>query len=166
METLKAGWTFVRENDARTILSQFNGKETHPFLQFVKYGFCGLLAVVVHTVVFGVLSHWINPAIDDSLGDSVRAVRATANNGIAFIFSNFTAYYTNVRWVFVQGRHHPVKEFLIFTLVSAISFSIGLSIVPFLISGFGAQTWVAQGAFVVTAALINYVSRKFFVFQR
>ena len=42
METLKAGWTFVRENDARTILSQFNGKETHPFLQFVKYGFCGV----------------------------------------------------------------------------------------------------------------------------
>jgi putative flippase GtrA len=166
METLKAGWAFAKENDVRTILRRFNGKDAHPLLQFVKYGFCGLLAVAIHNVVFGILSYWINPAIDDSLGDSVRAIRATANNCIAFVFSNCAAYFTNVKWVFVQGRHKPLKEFLIFSAVSSLSFGAGLLLVPFLITGFSAQTWIAQGAFVATSALVNYVSRKFFVFQR
>lgn len=166
MEALKAGWTFAKENDFRTILRTFNGKDAHPLLQFVKYGCCGLFAVAVHNVVFGILSYWINPAIDDGLGDSVRAIRATVNNCIAFVFSNCAAYYTNVKWVFVQGRHKPLKEFFIFGLVSSLSFAAGLLIVPFLIRGFGARTWIAQAAFIVTSALINFVSRKFFVFQR
>ena len=134
MEALKAGWTFAKENDFRTILRTFNGKDAHPLLQFVKYGFCGLFAVAVHNVVFGILSYWINPAIDDGLGDSVRAIRATVNNCIAFVFSNCAAYYTDVKWVFVQGRHKPLKEFFIFGLVSSLSFAAGLLIVPFLTS--------------------------------
>jgi len=166
MEALKAGWTFVTENDLRTILRAFNGKDAHPLLQFVKYGFCGFFAVAVHNVIFGILSYWINPAIDDGLGDSVRAIRATVNNCIAFAFSNFAAYYTNVKWVFVQGRHEPRKEFIIFSVVSGASFSTGLLIVPFLIKGFGAHTWFAQVSFVVTSALFNYVSRRYLVFRR
>lgn len=166
MDTLRAGWAFARENDIGTILNRLNSKDAHPLLQFVKYGCCGLVAVAVHNVAFGTLSYWINPAIDDVLGDAVRASRATTNNCIAFVFSNGVAYYTNVKWVFVQGRHEPIREFLIFSGVSCLSFTAGLLLVPFLIAGFSTHTWMAQGAFVVTSAVVNYVSRKVFVFQR
>ena len=166
MEMLRSGWMFMRENDLRTIAREFNSKNAHPFIQFVKYGFCGVFATVVHNMFFAILSHWLNPAIDTSLGDDTRAVRATVNNGIAFIFSNFAAYYTNAKWVFVQGRHKPIVEFFIFTGVSCISFVVGILIVPFMIKGFGSHTWVAQIAFIIAAAMINYICRKFIVFKK
>lgn len=165
MQPIRLGWAFFRENDLRSVLRHVTSKEAHPFLQFVKYGLCGALSVVIHTIVFALLSHWLNPAVDLDLGDTVRARRATVNNGIAFLFSNLTAYYTNVKWVFVQGRHRPWQEFLLFTGVSAVSFSAGILLVPLLIKGFGMHTWIAQGAFVFTSALVNYVCRKFIVFR-
>ena len=165
MRVLRVGWAFFRENDARSILRQVLSKEAHPFVQFIKYGLCGALALVVHTVIFAVLSHWFNPAVSMDLGDEVRARRVIVNNAIGFLFSNATAYFTNVKWVFVQGRHHPWKEFLLFTGVSALSFCVGILIVPLLIQGFGVNTWATQGAFVVTSALVNYACRKFLVFR-
>ena len=164
-ETPRLGSTVVRQNDLRALLRQLGSKETHVFLQFVKYGLCGGVSLVVHTVLFALLSHWLYPAVDLSLGDNVRAHRATVNNGIAFLFSNTVAYYLNVKWVFVRGRHRPWKEFALFTGVSAISFVVGIVLVPVLIRGYGVHTWVAQGAFVGTSVLINFACRKFLVFR-
>lgn len=166
MERIRASWTFIREQNLRTLLRELSHKDAHPLLQFFKYGLCGLFAVAVHNLAFAALSHWIYPAIDMNLGDSVRALRATVNNCIAFLFSNLAAYYSNVKWVFVQGRHRPLQEFLLFTLISSLSFIAALVLVPILIKGLSLQTWIAQGAFVASATLINYVSRKFLVFQR
>ena len=166
LQQLRNDWAAVKRRDLKSLLTLFHSKDAPPFVQLIKYGLCGVLAVIVHNLVFAVLSHWINPAVDMGLGDSVRAFRATVNNAIAFLFSNFTAYYTNAKWVFVRGRHRPAREFLLFTAVSAASFAAGLILVPVLIKGFGVHTWITQGVFVVTSALINFLCRKFVVFQR
>ena len=80
--------------------------------------------------------------------------------------SNTLAYVSNALWVFTGGRHHRFKEFLLFSVVSAFSFGAGLVAGPQLIKWFGISTHLAQASFVVTAAMVNFVIRKFFVFKQ
>ena len=87
-------------------------------------------------------------------------------NIAAFPISNTFAYVSNALWVFTGGRHHRIKEFLLFNLVSAISFSFGLVAGPQLIKWFGVSTHLAQASFVVTSATVNFFIRKFFIFQK
>ena len=136
------------------------------FSQFLRYAACGALALGAHTLVFAVLSQWINPAVDIALGDSIRAFRATVNNCAGFLIGNWVAYASNVRWVFVRGRFSPIKEFLFFTSVSGLSVCIGLLLVPFLIGAYGLQTWTVQGLFVLVSVSINFACRKYYIFQR
>ncbi len=98
--------------------------------------------------------------------DALRERNLIIANAIAFPFSNSAAYFLNVRWVFTQGRHHPVREFLLFTLISGCSFFAGLLGGPKLIGWFGVPSLVAQASFMITSALVNFVCRKFLVFAK
>ncbi|MBE7498587.1 MAG: GtrA family protein [Verrucomicrobiaceae bacterium] len=156
---------FFSENDWRTILARMNARDTHPLIQFIKYGICGVGALVVHQAVWTACSTWLYPAIDSSLPKEVRALNSMYNNSIAVVFSTFFAYVTNVKWVFEQGRHHWVKELFYFMLVSLLSFAAGLAAGPFLIHKYGIHSIVAQGLLVVVSVAVNFVCRKFFVFK-
>ena len=156
---------FFRQNNWRTILARMNARDTHPLIQFIKYGICGVGALIVHQLIWGGCSVWLYPAIDSAIPQDVRALNTTYNNAIAFLFSNAFAYITNSLWVFTPGRHHRVKEFLYFTLVSTIGFVVGLAAGPYLIHKFGINTIVAQGSLVVASVMVNFVCRKFFVFK-
>lgn len=157
--------SFFRENDWRTILARLNSRETHPVLQFIKYGICGVGSLIVSQGIWLSLSIWLFPALDDHLPKEVRALHSTYNNMIAFFFGNLFAYVTNSKWVFTPGRHHPVMEFVYFTLISTLGFVIGLSTGPLLIQMYGISTLLAQMLMIVSAVLVNYVCRKFFVFK-
>ena len=111
---------FLRENDLRAIVAALNRRDVHPVIQFMKYGICGVTALIVQAVVYFALSRWGLPALESNAPDrSVRADHALINTAIAFVFSNATAYLLNARWVFTPGRHSRVTEFLVFTLVNA-----------------------------------------------
>ena len=71
----------------------------------------------------------------------------------------------NRLFVFKPGRHHIVIEFLLFLAVSAISMTVGTTLMGVLIKHFGVQTTYAFGANVLSSLLINYVMRKFLVFK-
>lgn len=98
-------------------------------------------------------------------GDDIRAQNLFINSSIAFLIANIVAYVTNILFVFQTGRHHPVLEFIYFTGVSAIAFSISLMAGPWLVHSFGLPTNVAVLSNVVASALLNFVFRKFFVFK-
>ncbi len=158
---------FLRENDLRTILAALSRRDVHPVIQFFKYGLCGVAALVVHTSVFFLLAKFFLPALETNVSnDSVRANHALINSGIAFLFSNSTAYWLNVRWVFTPGRHSKAKEFLFFTLVNGPGAISGVVVQDWLIRSLGWPAWAAFAGFVLPNVLVNFACRKLFIFQR
>jgi putative flippase GtrA len=153
--------------------------DTHPVVQFIKYGMVGGMSTVVHMTVFFVCGWYLFPCLDRNdifvrllglsapvIEEGVRAVRAAYSNGIAFIVSNTFCYILNVLFVFKSGRHHRVVEFLLFFGVSGISMVIGTALQSLLIARFGMQTTLAFGANIFSSLFINFTVRKFFIFQK
>jgi putative flippase GtrA len=140
-------------------------------VQLAVYGFCGVLATVVAVMQIVILSKTIIPAYEGMIVDGVtitddlRAKNLLINNTISFVTTNVFAYFLNVMLVFKRGRHHPWMEFLYFTLINGISFTLSQVAGPWLVHRFGVPTNLAIFTNTVFAAAINFVARKFFVFK-
>jgi putative flippase GtrA len=161
-----------------SIIRQFSGRSHTPLVQFIKYGICGGAATVVHIGIFFFCAWKLLPALGamdplvrlfgltvSPVAESARAWHALADNAIAFVFSNLTAYLLNILWVFERGRHHWWIEVGLFYGVSGISLVVGSILQTFLIQHFGLATTPAFGANVIASMSINYVLRKFMVFK-
>lgn len=162
---------FLRQNNLRTILARIRERNVPALMQFVVYGICGGLATVVFLGTVITLSMTIVPAYEgmtvngQPITDALRAKDLLINNTIGFLIANVVAYVTNILFVFKTGRHHPVMEFLYFTMVSGVSFAISQVAGPWLVSRFGVATNVAILTNLVTSMMLNFVARKFFVFK-
>jgi putative flippase GtrA len=161
-----------------TIFEQFTGRDAGPLVQFIKYAIGGGIATVVHIVLFHLCAWKMFPALQENdwavkifrLGvapedDRTRARNSAIDNGIAFVFSNLTAYLVNIWWVFKPGKHGFLVEIGLFYLVSGVSIVIGTSLMGMLIRRRGVRTTYAFGANLLTALLINYAMRKFVIFN-
>ena len=164
--SLKARWNHYLSHDAP------------PLVQFVKYGLAGGLATATHVLTFFLVGFLLFPCVtpEDPLVklfglhapdvvDELRARYAIYSNVVAFFVSNTVCYLANRWFVFKPGRHHVVIEFLLFLAVSAVSMAVGTTLTGVLIQRFGMQTTYAFGANILSSLAINYVMRKFFVFQ-
>ncbi len=147
-------------------------------IQFIKYGLAGGLATVVHITVFHLTAWKLFPALQEKdhavrffklsiqkLSDATRSRNSMICNFIAFLISNMVAYIINVLWVFEAGKYPIVIEILLFYAVSGISVFLGTLLMGILIKRFGLLTTYAFGSNIVTAILINYAMRKFFIFH-
>ena len=154
------------------------GHDAHPVVQFIKYGFVGGLATGISIVVFYALSWTFLPCLtpDDimvrllgltvePITEAVRKWNAFFCSGIGFVISNVICYILNRLFVFRPGRHHVVKEFLLFFGVSGLSWAIGVGIQTKLIAFWGVQTTLAFAANILVALLINYAMRKYVIFK-
>ncbi|MFN2352495.1 MAG: GtrA family protein [Kiritimatiellia bacterium] len=163
----------------RELLKQLNSRDTHPLIQFIKYGIAGGAATAVHIFTFYVFAGWIFMALapDDPIlallrieaapiSDALRARNAIINNVAAFMFSNMTAYLINVYWVFTPGRHRRLVEIGMFYLVSAVSVGLGSIIMGLLIKSLQCSTTLAFGAVTACSVLINFAMRKYVIFRR
>ena len=161
-----------------TILEQFMGHEAGPAVQFIKYAIGGAIATAAHITVFHLLAWKLFPALQANdfavrllrlrvveEDDATRSRNSMIANGLAFVVSNFVAYMVNILWVFHAGRHTWYVEIGLFYLVSGVSMTIGTSIMGFMIRRYGIRTTYAFLSNLVTALLINYALRKFFIFK-
>jgi putative flippase GtrA len=162
----------------RSLLKKFLSHYAHPVLQFIKYGMAGGLAAVVDLVVTFFFSWKIFPALtsDDKLvtlfhlaitpvDESLRPLHYFISCFIALMFSNLTAFVSNVLWVFKPGRHSRRKELILFYIVSGISFIVGTGMATALIQFFGLMTSYAKIANIFASVMINYAGRKFWIFK-
>lgn len=162
---------FVRNNDLRTIIARMNARDTHPVIQFLKYGVCGVGATIVHHGIFFILSYTVIPAGDGMVVNGqpitaeMRYWNGIVNNSLAFVPSVLFAYLTNVLWVFTPGRHSRAVEFFLFFTIGMIAFAAGLFGGPMLIKWFGIPTWMSQITFLFTSFAVNFICRKFFIFK-
>ena len=155
-----------RMADAETLgefLRNFLRHDTHPFLQFVKYGVAGLVATVVSVGVFaGVTISWL-PVTEDA-----NWLNYTYANALAFFFSCIAAYLLNVWFVFEPGRHSRGKEMFYFFGVAGIAFAVGTPLGQWMVNQFdlyGALRYVALSVTIVTSVMVDYACRKFFIFK-
>lgn len=147
-------------------------------LQFIKYALAGGLATMTHIAVFHLAAWLLFPALQKKdhlvrlfnlklreIDERHRAKNSMICNILAFMIANLVAYVTNVLWVFTAGRHSFIVEISLFYAVSGLSVLIGTVLMGILIKRFGMLTTYAFCANIVSAVLINYAVRKFFIFQ-
>ncbi|BHH82071.1 GtrA family protein [Desulforhopalus sp. 52FAK] len=152
--------------------------ENENLIQFIKYALAGGLATLCHILLFNLLAWKMFPALQANdpvvkllhiniapINDFHRARNSMISNFLAFMVANLVAYITNILWVFEGGRHSFFIEILLFYAVSGISMVIGTSFMGLLIKRFGVMTTYAFGTNIITAVMINYAVRKFFIFQ-
>lgn len=143
----------------------FKSKEAPFVVQFAKYGFCGVVATVTHTAMAWWFSqHWF-PAFEGAPRDVLKWNQIYANLW-ALPIGNVVAYVTNAIWVFTGGRHGRWTEFGLFSLINVISGVAGIFAGPFLRDALHTGWWIAQLMLIVTSALVNFICRKFLVFQK
>ncbi len=153
-------------------------EKNHAGIQFLKYAFCGGIAFAADIVTFFLVAWFFFPALTDDdifvrifnleiqpVSESVRMVNFVICSALAFLVSNMTAYILNVFFVFKAGKHSRWKELGLFYLVSGISIAIGTGVGAALINVFGLATTFSYIAKSVSATLINYAGRKFFIFH-
>ncbi len=162
-------------------IQAFLSEKDNHLVQFIKYGLCGATASVVDIAVFFLFAWLVFPALTASdpftkllglfhfdvrtVSESLRLRNYWIDKSICFIFSNFTAYILNVRFVFKAGKHKRHHELMLFYAVSLVSFFIGTYVGAWLIQGFGLDTTYSYIAAMISALLINYAGRKFFIFH-
>ena len=162
-------------------IQAFLAEKDNRLVQFIKYGMCGGAATAVDMVAFFLLAWLAFPALTESdpftkllgllnldiraVSESVRLRNYWIDKGICFMFSNFTAYILNVLFVFKAGKHKRHHELMLFYAVSLISFFFGTFAGDLLIRFGGLDTTYSYVAAMISALLINYAGRKFFIFH-
>lgn len=153
-------------------------EKNHPGIQFLKYSACGGFAFAADLITFFLVAWFFFPALTDddvlvrlfnlsveAAPEGSRMVNFVICSAIAFLVSNFVAYILNILFVFKAGKHGLLKEFSLFYLVSGISIGIGVAVGAVLIQSFGLETTYSYVAKSISATLINYAGRKFFIFH-
>lgn len=161
-------------SNARKILAPDSG----PLIQFIKYVIAGGLSTGVSIIFFYTLGATLWPCLTEGdivcrlldlptkiLNDDIRGWNAVYCNIVSFTISNIIAYFLNVMFVFKRGRHTWWIEIGLFYLVSGIAAGVGTILMKILISNAGMMTSIAFCINIVTALLINYAVRRFFIFK-
>jgi putative flippase GtrA len=147
-------------------------------IQFIKYALAGGVATVTHITIFHLAGWKLFPALQEKdhavrlfklsvtkVDDKTRARNSMIDNIIAFLIANMVAYISNVLWVFQSGRYNIFIEILLFYLVSGFSVFLGTMLMGILIRRFGLLTTWAFCSNIFTSVMINYIMRKFFIFN-
>lgn len=157
----------LRTTDRVTLLQLFHSRDAPAAIQFLKYAICGVGAVLIHVGVYLALLYIVWPELDAPKLDAWTRAKATFGpTAIAFLFSNAFVYWVNMKWVFTPGRHAPLVEFLLFTAVNlpgALTGTLGQAALVYFWHWPG---WAAMAGFILPNVLINYLCRKFFIFQK
>ncbi|MFP6874414.1 MAG: GtrA family protein [Verrucomicrobiales bacterium] len=146
------------------------------FIQFGKYGICGCIALLLHCSIVYSLGLTLNPAIGDYIPREVKETNAMWNNSIAFFPSNTVAYLLNVAFVFTPGRHSKRKEISLFFILSSLSFLAGHLTIWAIFRSTDTNhelgsyqeniEHLVNLGFVISSVLVNFVCRKFIIFQK
>lgn len=154
----------VRRVGCRAALSEVMRPDAPGHWQLMKYLLIGGLSVVVFIsccALFRLMAVY-------GLGASYEEHRIFWNLleiAVGFVPTNAFTYATNRRWVFVAGRHHPRKEFLLFTAAAFLSLIVAEG------SAYAFMTQTTVGDFLVKLAVIvictfvNFTFRKMVVFH-
>ena len=161
-------------------LKTFLKNKDHIGVQFIKYAFCGGVAVFADIVAFFLLAWLVFPALtsDETIvklfhldivevpdSEFFRILNLCIGKTLAFFISNTVAYLLNILFVFRSGKHSRLKEMGLFYLVSGISVGIGIALGALITFFFHSDGIVFYLTTAISTMLINFVARKFIIFK-
>lgn len=148
----------------RTALAEILRPDAPGTWQINKYLLIGVSSILVFYASYGIFR-----LASESLFPGIFATHRLAMNlaaiFIAFVPTNWFTYSTNRRWVFIGGRHAQKKEFMLFTLAAVASFVASQFLVAALVLKTQLGDFVITLAVIVLSTLVNFLFRKFVVFQ-
>ena len=84
---------------------------------------------------------------------------------IAFGLANIVGYMLNRRWVFQPGRHSRLMEISLFYLFAVGAYLLGTPLGAFLVAKYPVSEYLIYLMLLVSSILVNFLGRKFVVFQ-
>ncbi len=153
-------------------------------IQFIRYLFVGGLGTIIHFSIFTFFSlfifHAISPDekivqfIDSNISFqtdmSIRQRNAFINALIAFFISNLFVYLVSQTWIFKSGSSNKSKSrnkkkeiFLFFAFTTLSSLAGGIAIILLIQKNF--STFTAYLGNLICVSIINFLSRKYIIFQ-
>lgn len=133
-------------------------------IQFIKYALAGAIATAVHFLIFSTLNETLLPA-DSSQQGIQRGRNFFWSFTIAFLLANVVAYLLNRRYVFQAGRYSQMKEMSLFYLVAVSAYLLGTSSGTYLVATYPLNEYFVYLTVAFSSALLNFLGRKFIVFQ-
>lgn len=131
--------------------------------QFFKYVIFGLLSTAVLLGVYLTVRLFYGEYIADDLSKEVLKSHLGRVMFVGFVLANIVAYVTNRLFVFTPSERHWTVEFLLFLVVSGVSFYAG-DIAKNWFIDMGLNKDIAALSFAVSSALVNFIARKYIVF--
>jgi putative flippase GtrA len=165
IRSIKEAFSFIGEHG---VLKSLHAKDSPWLIQFGKYGMCGVIAVVMHSIINYSLGLTILPSVGEGIDKDVKQHNLLISNSIAFFGSGIVAYWLNVTFVFTPGRHGKSKEISLFFIISAIAFFAGLLAIPLVFKALDTNKGIEHFAnlgFIITSAMVNFLCRKFVIFK-
>ena len=148
------------------MIADLKVRENPPlWAQFFKYIIFGFIATGVLLGVYYLARTFFGDYIADDLPKETLKTHLAHVMFIAFVLANIVAYTTNRIFVFTPSMRHWTVEFVIFLLVSGVSFYAG-NIAKDLFIDEGLNKDIAALSFAVSSALVNFIARKYIVFAQ
>lgn len=148
------------------MIADLKVRENPPlWAQFTKYVFFGFISTGVLLGVYFLARVYFGDYIADDLPKHTLKEHLAHVMLIAFVLANIVAYTTNRIFVFTPSMRHWTVEFMIFLLVSGLSFYAGNVAKDWFIDS-GLNKDFAALSFAVSSALVNFIARKYIVFSQ
>ncbi len=162
---------------------RFISHDCGPFAQFVKYGAIGVMATCVQMAVFYLLAATCLKCLtaEDAAvrflglpsvafdGTEVwwrsRWFLAAVATAVGFTVANVFCWIMNRLFVFRPGKFSWYMEFFLFYGAAAVATVIALSVQSGLIHFGGMTTSFAAVVEVMVSFLVNFFTRRFFIFK-
>ena len=147
------------------MIADLKVRENPPlWAQFFKYVIFGFLATGVLLGVYAFVRIFYGEYIADNLSNEMLKSHLARVMFVGFVLANIVAYVTNRLFVFTPSGRHWTMEFLIFLVVSGVSFYAGNLAKDWFIDS-GLNKDIAALSFAVSSALVNFIARKYVVFS-
>ena len=135
--------------------------------QVILYTICGGISALIMTVIISGLNVLYPDYVDqERLSQELVSQHTNVFNTIAFIPSSLVAFFTNRILVFGAGKHPIALEFLIYSMISTVSYLGGIKGSAWIVESLNTPSYIGSIIFGVSTAIINFFCRKFIIFRK
>jgi putative flippase GtrA len=127
-------------------------RQTHNWIQLVRFAAVGASGYVVNLAVFAVCVHVL------SIDYRVASV-------IAFLVSVTNNFWWNRHWTFDAKQHHPAQQGVRFFTVSLVAFGLTYVVLVALVSGTSMSKVIAQAIAIAAGTPLSFIGQKLWSFK-
>jgi putative flippase GtrA len=127
-------------------------RQTHNWIQLIRFAAVGASGYAVNLVVFAVCVHLLK------IDYRVASV-------IAFLVSVTNNFWFNRHWTFDAKQQHPAQQGVRFFTVSLVAFGLTYVVLVALVSGGGMSKVIAQAIAIAAGTPLSFIGQKLWSFK-